>query len=193
MSIAHWRAPGLSRLPSFRFEQRISGQGQTRRKRELNWRVQQELLNRVYDSMFHFVRLPNAIITTVRTKPNVATIGCKKGTGLKSTGAGRLGRRLPYRKCSTRCRSRKTIGLPYGATSRKVGIGCADPMVPGHVRHRGGEESCECQLWDSYFLSVPRRTLVRDVLSDARSRTHRKLHQMPSKNPATIAEHRGCR
>src|ERR1700687_2341972 len=54
-SIAHWRAPWLPCLPSFRFEQRISGQRQTHRKRELDRRVQQELLKRVYDSMFHFV------------------------------------------------------------------------------------------------------------------------------------------
>src|SRR5690349_14140075 len=60
--IAHRCPPWLSRLPSFRFEQRISGQRETYRKRELDRRVQQKLLNRVYDSMFHFVRLPDAII-----------------------------------------------------------------------------------------------------------------------------------
>jgi hypothetical protein len=73
MSITHWRASGLSRLPSFGFEQRISGQRETYQERELDRRVQQELLNRVYDAMFHFVRLPNAVITTVRTNRNAAT------------------------------------------------------------------------------------------------------------------------
>jgi len=53
-SIPYWCATWLPGLPSFRFEQRISGQRQTYRKRELDRRVQKELLNRVYDSMFHF-------------------------------------------------------------------------------------------------------------------------------------------
>jgi hypothetical protein len=42
--------------------------------------------------------------STLRTSPNAATIGCAKGTGFQSTGAGKRGRRLPYRKCSTRAR-----------------------------------------------------------------------------------------
>jgi hypothetical protein len=71
--IAHRRAAWLSRLPSFRFEQRISGQRHTHSKGQLDRRVQQEILNCVYDSMFHFVGLPNAIITTVRTKRNAAS------------------------------------------------------------------------------------------------------------------------
>jgi hypothetical protein len=54
-SITHWRAPWLPRLPSFRFEQRVSGQGQTQRKRELDRRVQEVLLKRVNDPMLHCV------------------------------------------------------------------------------------------------------------------------------------------
>jgi hypothetical protein len=54
MSIAHWRAPGLSRLPPFRFEQRISGQGQPNHKRNLDWRVEHVFLKRVDNAVFHF-------------------------------------------------------------------------------------------------------------------------------------------
>ena len=43
-SVAHWRAPWLSRLPSFGFEQRVSGQRQTNRKGELDWRGEQLFL-----------------------------------------------------------------------------------------------------------------------------------------------------
>jgi hypothetical protein len=53
VSIAHRRPPWLARLPSFCFEQRISGQRQTHRKRELDWRVQHVFLKRVGDSMLH--------------------------------------------------------------------------------------------------------------------------------------------
>jgi hypothetical protein len=55
MSIAHWRAAWLARLPSFRFEHRISGQGQPNRKRELDWRVQHVFLKRVDDAVFLFL------------------------------------------------------------------------------------------------------------------------------------------
>ena len=58
------------------------------------------------------------------------------------------------------------------ATSRTMGIGCANPMVPGHVRHRGGEESCECQLWGlilSYRSSKDTRSgcLIRRTVKNA--------------------------
>lgn len=55
MSVAHWRAPWLPGLPSSSFQQRISGQRKTQRKGELDWRVQNVLLKRVNDLMFHFV------------------------------------------------------------------------------------------------------------------------------------------
>ena len=55
------------------------------------------------------------------TNPNAATIGCKRGTAFQSTRAGRLGRRLPYRKCSTRYRRCRTTCLLCGATSRTAG------------------------------------------------------------------------
>jgi Winged helix-turn helix len=54
MSIAHRRAAGLSCFASFCFEQRISGQGQSNRKGDLDRRVQQVFLNRVNDPMLHF-------------------------------------------------------------------------------------------------------------------------------------------
>jgi hypothetical protein len=53
--IAHWCAAWLPRLASLSFEQRISRQRQTHRKRELNWRVQKIFLKRVNDLMLHFV------------------------------------------------------------------------------------------------------------------------------------------
>jgi hypothetical protein len=74
-SIAHWRASWLPRLPSFRFEQRISGQRQTHRKGELDWRVEEIFLERVNDLMFHFVFRPNLAIMSMRTNPNAATSG----------------------------------------------------------------------------------------------------------------------
>jgi hypothetical protein len=52
-SIAYWRAPWLPSLPSLRFEQRVSGQRQTNRKRELDWRVHKIFLKRVNEPMFH--------------------------------------------------------------------------------------------------------------------------------------------
>ena len=65
-------------------------QWQTHRKGELDWRVQKELLNRVYDSMFHSVRLPNVILMTGRTNRNAATSGYTKGIASQPIGAGRL-------------------------------------------------------------------------------------------------------
>jgi hypothetical protein len=141
-------------------------------------------------SNFGFQTVYMKAISTAHTRGNETTIGCMRGTAFQSTDEGTLGRRLPCQRYSTNDRIRRTICLPSVATNCTAGSGLRGRMCLGLAQCRGGEESCECQLWDSYFLTVPRRTLVRDVLSDARSRTHRKLHQMPSKNPATIAEHR---
>ena len=52
--IAHWGAAWLSSLSSFRFEQCVSGQRQTHRKREFDGRVQKIFLKRVNDAVFHF-------------------------------------------------------------------------------------------------------------------------------------------
>lgn len=54
-SIPHWRAPWPPRLPSCRFKQGISGQWQTNRQGQLDWRVQKIFLKRVNDLMLHFV------------------------------------------------------------------------------------------------------------------------------------------
>ena len=64
MSIAHWRAPWLPRLPSFGFEQRISGQRQTRRKRKFDRRVEQIFLKGVDNLMFHLSRGIGRVILT---------------------------------------------------------------------------------------------------------------------------------
>src|SRR5215468_2305567 len=53
-SIAHRRPPWLARFPSFRFEQRISGQRYTNSKHELDRRVQKIFLKRVDNPMLHF-------------------------------------------------------------------------------------------------------------------------------------------
>ena len=50
-SIPYRSAPWLSSLPSFRFEQRISGQWQPDCERQLDWRVKKMFLKRVNDSM----------------------------------------------------------------------------------------------------------------------------------------------
>ena len=47
----------------------------------------------------------------------------------QSTGEGRLGRRIPYRRYSIRSRTCRTSGLPCGATSRRAGIGCEGGAV----------------------------------------------------------------
>ena len=51
--ISDWRASWLTRLPPRGFQQRISRQWQTYRKRELDGRVQQVFLERVNDPMLH--------------------------------------------------------------------------------------------------------------------------------------------
>lgn len=50
----------------------------------------------------------------------------KKGIGSPSIAEGRLGRRLPYRMCSLRIRTRRTICLPCRVTNRTEGSGYAD-------------------------------------------------------------------
>ena len=79
------------------------------------------------ENRFH---VTTSVVRNARTSPNAATIGCMRGTGSQSTDAGKLSRRRPCRRCSIRSRSYKTIGLLCGATSRKVGSGCA--AVPKH-------------------------------------------------------------
>ena len=74
--IADWRLSWLPRFPPSRFEQGISGQQQTNHKRELDWRVQNIFLKRVYNPMFHFVLRPNLTITTARTSSIALTRGC---------------------------------------------------------------------------------------------------------------------
>jgi hypothetical protein len=74
-------------------------------------------------SPFCFVR--TLAIANVHTNPNAATIGCKRGTGFQSTGAGRQGRLLLCRGYSTHVRRCKTIYLLSGVTSRRAGSGCA--------------------------------------------------------------------
>ena len=100
------------------------------RKRDFNWRVEEIFLKRVNDLMLHFVRLPNAIITTAHTRASAPTSGYTKGIAFQSTDAGRLGRRLPCRKCSTRCRMYRTICPLCAATSRRAGSGCVSQRSP---------------------------------------------------------------
>jgi len=121
---------------------------------ELDRRVQQELLNRVYDSMFHFVRLPNAIIITVRTNRNAATVGCMRGTASRSTDEDMMGRLLPCRKCSIRVRTRNPIGLLCGVTSRRVGSGCVDWLDRGPYL---------AQVRDPRQLSFPNRFFLQPL------------------------------
>src|SRR5215470_13468454 len=73
MSIAHWRAPWLSCLSSRRFQQRISGQRQTRRKRELNWWIEQVFLKCMDNAMFHcMIRSCLSVIHFSFTAPQAA-------------------------------------------------------------------------------------------------------------------------
>ena len=64
---------------------------------------------------------------TSYTNPSAATIGCTRGTGFPSTDGGRGGTLLPYRKCSNRARSYKTIGLLWG---RPTAERAADARMP---------------------------------------------------------------
>ena len=74
---------------------------------------------------------------TARTRASAATIDCKRGTGFQSTGAGRLGRLLLCRRCSTHSRRYRTICLLCGATSHRAGsgcVGCRGPSLPSRSR-----------------------------------------------------------
>jgi hypothetical protein len=57
------------------------------------------------------------------------TIDYMRGTAFQSTGGGRLDRRLPCRKYSTRCRMCRTTCPLCGATSRRAGSGCAGVLT----------------------------------------------------------------
>jgi hypothetical protein len=70
-------------------------------------------------------------VTARHTTPNATTSGNTRGTVSKSIGGGRRGAHPRCRTCSIRVRSRKTIGLLCGATSRRAGNGYADSMVRG--------------------------------------------------------------
>jgi len=56
--ISDWCASWLTRFPPRGFEQRISRQRQTYRKRELNGRIEQEFLKRVNQTMLHASEIP---------------------------------------------------------------------------------------------------------------------------------------
>ena len=92
------------------------------------------------------------ILVTTHTKANAATNGCNRGTASQSTGEGTLGRRLRYRMCSTRVRMSRTIYLPSGATSHRVGSGYADRMDPGPAQRLGQELLWACPLQRSSLL-----------------------------------------
>src|SRR5580700_10683870 len=84
-SIAHRRPPWLARLPSFRFEQRVSGQGHTNRKRELDRRVQHVFLKRVDNAVFHFesfahITLMSRFSMTGLGKPRFITLSMARPT-----------------------------------------------------------------------------------------------------------------
>src|SRR5438309_11871429 len=64
---------------------------------------------------------------TAHTNRNVATSGCTRGTGLKSSGGGTPGTFLPCRTYSTHGRSYRTSGRPRGATSRRADIRMRGP------------------------------------------------------------------
>jgi hypothetical protein len=83
--IADWRAPWLPRFPPSRFEQRISGQGQSNRKRELDRRVQHVFLKRVDNAVFHFesfahITLMSRFSRTGFGKPRLVTFNMARPT-----------------------------------------------------------------------------------------------------------------
>jgi hypothetical protein len=68
-------------------------------------------------------------LTAAHTRASAMTICYTRGTAFQSTGEGKLGTRLLCRTYSTHCRTRKTSGLPSGATSRRAGNGCAGVLT----------------------------------------------------------------
>jgi len=91
---------------------------------------------------------------TRHTNPYAATSPYTRGTGLKSTGAGKLGRRLPYRTCSTRVRSCRTTRPPCGTTSRRWGSGCVAECVPVLLNVVVGRNGRSISLWTHAFGSL---------------------------------------
>jgi len=89
---------------------------------------------------------------TARTRASAATIDCKRGTGFQSTGAGRLGRLLLCRRCSTHSRRYRTICLLCGATSHRAGSGCVGCRGPSSPQGRGLERRPDCPQPDSWPL-----------------------------------------
>jgi hypothetical protein len=84
-SIPYWCASWLPRLPFSCFEQRISGQGQSNQKRELDRRVQHVFLKRVDNAMFHFesfahMTLMSRFSRTGLGKPRLVTFSMARPT-----------------------------------------------------------------------------------------------------------------
>lgn len=65
------------------------------------------------------------------TNSSAATSDCTKGTGFQSTGVGRPGTLLPYRRCSIHGRRCKTTGRLCAATNHKGDIECEALPVRG--------------------------------------------------------------
>src|SRR5438270_4611960 len=72
----------------------------------------------------HFHLTVSLFLTKACTRASAPTIDRMKGTGSQSIDGGMLGKRLPYRTCSTL--ARRTICLVCDATSRSAGSGCTD-------------------------------------------------------------------
>src|SRR5215469_16868043 len=100
-SIADRRLPWLARLPSFCFEQGISGQGQPNHERELDRRVQNVFLKCVDNAVFHFesFRAPNIDLAILKGWVESLKIPIVGGiSSLPKVGFGR--RTLPSRATS---------------------------------------------------------------------------------------------
>jgi hypothetical protein len=82
---------------------------------------------------------------TAHTRASVATSGYKIGIGSRSTGEGKPGRPLPYRTCSTRFRTCRTICPLCAATNRRGSSGCVSQ------RYR---RSCLAQARDPKLLTI---------------------------------------
>jgi len=118
---------------------------------------------------------PSTVIARapLHTNPSAATIGCKRGTGFQSTGAGRRGRRLPFQTCSIHGRRCTTSGLPCGVTSRTADSECADQMAPGSSLRRVGDptrpKTWKRQSRDSEFLLREKLILTLSKLHGTRT------------------------
>src|SRR5262249_48950578 len=97
-----------------------------------------ETIHSAFDGLFrekHFM--------VACTTQSAGTSVRRKGIEFRSTGADMPGKLHQCQTCSTRVRSHKTRGLPFAATSRTTGSGCA-----GQTARALAQPRAQAQWWE---------------------------------------------